>query len=99
MTIQKARFAAATVMALRCATATKEHLQESPPSLRELNIDLTECTEREIAELESFVAAAWNQRQVQLFSSPSPEFVSLLFLDAPPAGQHEQGNGIRRYTA
>ena len=65
MAIEDALFATATVMALRCATATDEQLEATPPSLKELNVDLAECTEHEITELETLVADAWRRRRAQ----------------------------------
>lgn len=69
MRIEQARFATATVMALRCATATKKQLRDPAPSLRDLNVDLADCTEADVAELKALIDGAWRRRQLEVFGA------------------------------
>jgi hypothetical protein len=63
MTINEAMFQTATVMALRCATASGEQFVRAAPTLRELKVDVSDCTPLEIAELETVIERAWANRQ------------------------------------
>ena len=56
----KSEFAAATVTALRRATAEPHQLAAPAPTLEELNIDISQCSPEEIISIELIVRETWN---------------------------------------